>query len=73
MLYISPGIQFYYHERMKHIDMKCHKLQELTDEDDEEIRFIKVFTKDNITNIITKIITADKLRYCLNVTILYDC
>lgn len=48
-----------YHKRTKHIEIKSHKLRELTDEDDEYIQFMKVFTKDNITNIITKTITAD--------------
>ena len=62
-----------YHGRTKHIEIKYHKLRELTNEDDGEIQLIKVSTKDNVADIMTKPVTADKFRHCLNLANLHDC
>ncbi|OAY85911.1 putative LRR receptor-like serine/threonine-protein kinase IRK, partial [Ananas comosus] len=43
-----------YHGSTKHKEIKYHKLRKLTNEDDGEIQFIKISTKDYVANIMTK-------------------
>ena len=52
-----------YHTRTKHIDIKFHFIWEILDEDDIELK--KFHTKENPTDILTKIISGVKFTHCM--------
>jgi len=54
-----------YRKRMKHIDMSYHKICQWV-VNDEMIDLIKISTKKNPADIITKTIPVEKLRASLN-------
>lgn len=56
MLYVSQKNSVY-HVRTKHIDAMYYKLRELIDKNDGEIQLMKVSAKDNVTYIMTKLIS----------------
>ena len=53
-----------YHARTKHIDVRFHKIRELIGSGDLDLQ--KVHTSENATDMLTKAITADKFKHCLN-------
>jgi hypothetical protein len=53
-----------YHTRTKHIDMRIHKIRELVAT--SELLLEKIHTSENAMDILTKPITADKFKHCLD-------
>ena len=49
----------FYHARTKHIDVKFHFVWEILDEGDIEL--MKIHTKENITDMLTKVALGVKL------------
>jgi hypothetical protein len=55
-----------YHARTKHIDMRFHKIRELVATC--ELLLEKSHTSENAANILTKPVTANKFKHCLDLT-----
>ncbi|KAL7001863.1 hypothetical protein U1Q18_052394 [Sarracenia purpurea var. burkii] len=53
-----------YHARTKHIDVRFHKVRELIAMGDVVLE--KVHTSENATDMLTKTVTADKFKHCLD-------
>ena len=53
-----------YHARTKHIDMRFHKIKELVAT--SELLFEKIHTSENAVDMLTKPVTADKFKHCLD-------
>ena len=51
-----------YHARTKHINIKYHRIRELVD--DGEMKFVKVYTKDNTADALTKVLSRDSFFGC---------
>jgi len=51
-----------YHARTKHIDVRFHFVQEILDEGD--IKLQKIHTKENLADMLTKIVPRVKFAYC---------
>jgi len=51
-----------YHARTKHIDIRFYFVQEILDESD--IKLKKIHTKENPTDMLTKIIPGVKFKHC---------
>ena len=51
-----------HHARTKHIDVKFHFIQKILDEGDIELQ--KIHTKENFTDMLTKIVSRVKFAYC---------
>jgi len=51
-----------YHVRTKHIDIKFYFVWEILDEGDIELQ--KIYTKENPTEMLTKIVSRVKFAYC---------
>ena len=60
-----------YHARTKHIDVRFHKIRELIASG--EILLQKVHTSENAADMLTKPITTDKFRHCLDLLDVYNC
>ena len=52
------------HARTKHIDVRFHFVREIVDEG--KILLQKIKTADNPADMLTKVVTAIKFEYCLN-------
>jgi hypothetical protein len=69
-LYCDSQIAIYlaknqvYHARTKHIDVRFHKIRELVATG--ELLLEKIHTSENATDMLTKPITADKFKHCLD-------
>jgi len=59
-----------YHDRTKHINVKFHKIRELIAS--SEILLQKIGTAENATNMLTKPVTIDKLKHCLDLLNVYS-
>jgi hypothetical protein len=55
-----------YHTRTKHIDMRIQKIRELVAT--SELLLEKIHTSENAVDMLTKPITADKFKHCLDLT-----
>jgi hypothetical protein len=53
-----------YHARTKHIDVRFHKIRELVATD--ELLLEKIHTSENAADMLTKPITVDKFKHCLD-------
>ncbi|KAL8136942.1 LOW QUALITY PROTEIN: hypothetical protein V2J09_002943 [Rumex salicifolius] len=53
-----------YHVRTKHINVKFHKIRELATSG--EILLERVHTLENLTDMLTKPVTVDKFKHCLD-------
>ena len=53
-----------YHARMKHIDMRYHFVREIIEEGGVLVQKIK--TDDNLTDMLTKVVTMIKFNHCLD-------
>jgi hypothetical protein len=53
-----------YHARTKHIDVRFHKIRELVTTC--ELLLEKIHTSKNAADMLTKPITADKFKHCLD-------
>ena len=53
-----------YHARTKHIDVRFHKLREIINEG--LVQLVKIPTKDNAADMLTKPVTHEKFEHCLH-------
>ena len=53
-----------YHARSKHIDVRYHKIREWLNS--EEIILKKVHTEENAADMLTKVVTVEKFKHCLD-------
>ena len=53
-----------YHARTKHIDVKYHFVWDILEVDDIELK--KIHTKNNPTDMLTKVISRVKFNHCKN-------
>jgi hypothetical protein len=60
-----------YHARTKHIDVRFHKIRELVAT--SELLLEKVHTSENAAYMLTKPITTDKFKHCLDLTNVSRC
>jgi len=51
-----------YHARMKHIDVRFHFVREILDKGDIELQ--KIHMKENLADILTKIVRGVKFAHC---------
>ena len=59
------------HARTKHIDVRFHKIRELVSSG--ELLLEKVHTSENTTDMLTKPITIEKFKHCLNLINVSKC
>ena len=60
-----------YHARTKHIDVRFHKIRELVATG--ELLLEKIHTSKNAAEMLTKPITTDKFKHCLDLTNVSRC
>jgi hypothetical protein len=60
-----------YHARTKHIDVRFHKIKELVAT--AELLLKKIHTSENAADMLTKPITTDKFKHCLDLTNVSRC
>ncbi|KAL0411274.1 UNVERIFIED_CONTAM: Retrovirus-related Pol polyprotein from transposon TNT 1-94 [Sesamum latifolium] len=60
-----------YHARTKHIDVRYHKIRELIAS--REIIMQKLHTSENAADMLTKQLTVDKFKHCLDLLNVYSC
>ena len=53
-----------YHARTKHIDVRFHKIRELITSG--QILLQKIHTSENAADMLTKPVTSDKFKHCLD-------
>ena len=53
-----------YHARIKHIDVKYHFVWDVLEDENTEVK--KIHTKDNLADILTKVIPGVKFNHCKN-------
>ena len=53
-----------YHARTKHINVRFHKIRELITSG--QILLQKIHTSENAADILTKPVTSDKFKHCLD-------
>ena len=51
-----------YHSRMKYIDIRYHWIHEVIDQ--QLLRLVKIHTDENPADMLTKVVTRDKLELC---------
>ena len=60
-----------YHARTKHIDVRYHFVQDVLD--DGDIELINIHTKDNPTDMLTKVVRGVKLKHCKSLLQILSC
>ena len=60
-----------YHSRTKHIDVRFHKIRELLAS--KHILLQNIHTSENTTDMLTKPVTSDKFKNCLNLLHVSHC
>jgi hypothetical protein len=60
-----------YHARTKHIDVRFHKIRELVTI--AKLLLEKIHTSKNATGMLTKLVTADKFKHCLDLINVSSC
>ena len=60
-----------YHARTKHIDVRFHRIRELVSS--SELLLEKVHTSENAADMLTKPVTADKFKHCLDLVNISRC
>ena len=60
-----------YHARTKHIDVRFHKIKELVSFG--ELLLEKVHTSENSADILTKPVTIEQFKHCLNLINVSSC
>ena len=60
-----------YHARTKHISVRYHKVRELIATGDVILE--KVHTSENAADMLTKTVTADKFKHCLDLINIFKC
>ena len=59
-----------YHARTKHIDIRYHRIRELVE--DGEVELVKVYTKENPADALTKVLPRDSFRKCVGLMQMID-
>ncbi|GAB2220383.1 hypothetical protein Drorol1_Dr00008032, partial [Drosera rotundifolia] len=54
-----------YHSRTKHIDVRYHWIREVMEQ--QQLTLVKISTKENPADMLTKIVTRDKLKLCADI------
>lgn len=54
-----------YHSRTKHIDIRYHWIREVKDR--QLLKLVKIHTKENPADMLTKVVTREKLELCRNI------
>ena len=54
-----------YHERSKHIDIRLHFIRDIVSS--EQVRVLKINTNHNPADMLTKCVTQDKFKHCLDI------
>ena len=54
-----------YHSRTKHIDVRYHWIREVMDQ--QLMTLVKIHTKENPADMLTKVITLEKLKLCRDI------
>ena len=60
-----------YHAKTKHIDVRFHKIRELVSSG--ELLLEKVHTSKNAADMLTKPVTTEKFKHCLNLINVSSC
>ena len=60
-----------YHARTKHIDVRFHRIRELVSS--SELLLKKVHTSENAADMLTKPVTVDKFKHCLDLVNIFKC
>ena len=60
-----------YHAKTKHIDVRFHKIRELMTS--SQILLRQVHTPKNATDMLTKVVTTDKFKHCLDLLNVVEC
>lgn len=60
-----------YHARIEHIDVRFHRIKELVSS--SELLLEKVHTFENAVNMLTKPITINKFKHCMNLINVSKC
>ena len=60
-----------YHARTKHIDVRFHKIRELITS--SQILLQKIHTSENAVDMLTKPVTNDKFKHCLDLLNVAKC
>ena len=60
-----------YHSRTKHIDVGYHFVQDVLDEGD--INVVKIHTKNNPADMLTKVVSGAKFSHCRNLLHILSC
>ena len=60
-----------FRSRTKHIDVRFHKIRELVAIG--ELLLEKIYTSENAMDMLTKSITTDKFKHCLDLTNVSRC
>ena len=60
-----------YHARTKHIDVRFHKIGELFSS--SELLLEKIHTFENAANMLTKPVTTEKFKHCLDLINISRC
>ena len=60
-----------YHAKTKHIDVMFHKIRELVSSG--ELLLEKVHTSKNAADMLTKPVTTEKFKHCLNLINVSSC
>ena len=60
-----------YHARTKHIDVRFHRIKELVSSG--ELLLENVHTSENAADMLTKPITTDKFKHCLDLVNISRC
>ena len=60
-----------YHAKTKHIDVRFHKIRELVSYG--ELLFEKIHTSENVANMLTKPVTTEKFKHCLDLINISRC
>ena len=60
-----------YHARTKHIDVRFHKIRELVSTSD--IFLEKIHTSENAADMLTKPVTTEKFKHCLDLINISSC
>ena len=60
-----------YHARIKHIDVRFHKIKEFVSS--SELLFEKIHTSKNATDMLTKPVTKEKFKHCLDLITISKC
>ena len=68
-IYMSKNLA--YHEKIKHIDTKLHFIRNEVSKG--VVKMVKIHTDSNLADMLTKVVSTARLKFCLNMTGLCGC